>query len=380
MLKTPLLIDLNYLLDQTKKKTLPTETEQLTLTKSFNGNKFYYLKIYPPKYHPVSQEVQTFHLNPNTGLMRFSLPPSIGYGINSCYRVEYYSWFKTYKEHLNRSSTDNSINTITSSHYATEYWYVRPINNTFIKNIDEYNSYSTKHSRLSRIKLVKQFTIAEDLSYLADIYVHSVNYQNQNIFFSLFDKTNPEFIDEYNPVDFNILLKIDCVPLGEEYTINYYPRILLQELIFNDDLAIFQNLYMFYNYKYSYLNNSLCQDKSIEPQNPFQLKTVKSFKPTDMISNTELISSSMYLKSRFVISVEVLDSSQRVANSEIKIQIDIENEGLYNNADPKNEIKILNEPRVYSFSASDISVDSLRVLLIESTGSLYINKIVINSN
>ena len=52
--------------------------------------------------------------------LRTTLTPSFGYGINACYKVEFWEWYPLL----------NSTATISKKKVHTEYWYVPTINNT----------------------------------------------------------------------------------------------------------------------------------------------------------------------------------------------------------------------------------------------------------
>lgn len=135
---TPIFIDLlqtsdtlytsNYLdLDTKDPINLYTKNEDsLINSKEYLLAPRYYVLIYSPANNFQATKKINIEKAPHSlakNILRTSLAPSIGYGINSCYKIEYWSW----RPLLN----SNSI--ITKTKVNTEYWYV--------PSLDTYGNY-----------------------------------------------------------------------------------------------------------------------------------------------------------------------------------------------------------------------------------------------
>ena len=80
----------------------------------------YYIKIFSPPNNPSAFN-QTIHIQKKGHLsnqIRLSLAPSVNYGVNACYKVEYWEWTPL----VNKPS-----NSITKTLLLTEHWYVPTI-------------------------------------------------------------------------------------------------------------------------------------------------------------------------------------------------------------------------------------------------------------
>lgn len=128
---TPLFLDLSYNISPSPlSQTLPSTYEDLQkYTKILLSEPIYYLLIYPPLNQdsragltPISPIKLNIPKEPNyKNKIRLELFPSIGYGINSCYRVEYWQ----YQKPLVPETLKTKSNTDLIKKYIThEYWHV----------------------------------------------------------------------------------------------------------------------------------------------------------------------------------------------------------------------------------------------------------------
>ncbi|MBD2201798.1 hypothetical protein H6G33_10605 [Calothrix sp. FACHB-1219] len=104
MLSSPLLIDLDLdILPIEPIVDIPNSNEEIELLEEpIISNTYYYLIIYPPQTNNSLTNLPApsikVHIPTNSlvkGKVRLKLPPSIGFGINACYKIEYWQWNKT---------------------------------------------------------------------------------------------------------------------------------------------------------------------------------------------------------------------------------------------------------------------------------------------
>ncbi len=128
---TPIFLDLSYIINPLpQSKSLPQSYEDLQkYTKILLSEPKYYILIYPPLnqdskvgltlQYPIQINLpnQTNYKNK----IRLELFPSVGYGINSCYRVEYWQ----YRKPLVPDNLKKPNNTDLVKKYIThEYWHI----------------------------------------------------------------------------------------------------------------------------------------------------------------------------------------------------------------------------------------------------------------
>jgi hypothetical protein len=134
---TPLLIELDELVI-TNIEDPPLPEDPLDIDEPIYLSPRFYIKIYKPATHnttgSLSTEGQIIHIQRSgilSGKLQLLLRPSIGYGINSCYRIEYWQWEKILlpkgyslsgvpgKNRLAKDKAQNKHKLI-----RQEYWYI----------------------------------------------------------------------------------------------------------------------------------------------------------------------------------------------------------------------------------------------------------------
>ena len=137
-MKTPIYLDFNiestYLmsneLDLNKEDPIDLYTSNLLANPPYLNFQFvlaprYYLKIYSPKDQNLSTIKIPIHKSPASHLKnkaRILLSPSLSYGINSSYKVEYIEWIP-----LLEYTADISKKIV-----KTEYWYIPTLDENYV--------------------------------------------------------------------------------------------------------------------------------------------------------------------------------------------------------------------------------------------------------
>jgi hypothetical protein len=223
MYKTPILLDL-------KEKNI------FDFLLSFEENNIYSIKIYSPKAYPfINNSINSFIFNtfyPLKGILRIELPPSIGEGLDSCYKIEYYKHSK-------------AVENYDSTKLKTEFWYVPTIDKTYLRTKKDYLKYKPNITG-NKISLICTSNIAEVLlEHPEIIQIKSVIYKNKSINFELIDHSINTDIESTLHGFPDISLKLDydsSILPGEEYIIEYYDPFTRAELLYRNTKYMFNHI------------------------------------------------------------------------------------------------------------------------------------------
>ncbi len=110
----------------------------------------YYLLIHYPETFNQVEALPTKPIRVNfpthsliKGDLRLELAPSIGYGINSCYKIEYFSWVKP----ITPAGIVSTNTRATSKKLREEYWWVPAIDGTRLLNYDQAANFQPRFNQ-----------------------------------------------------------------------------------------------------------------------------------------------------------------------------------------------------------------------------------------
>jgi hypothetical protein len=178
----------------------------------------------------------------NRYLIRLSLTPSIGWGINSCYIVEYWIWYPIVKgsSYVNKTIPRKKL-------IKTENWLVPSCNGYAALNYKEWFSYAHKSPKLGSID-ISRGSGTYDAIPLDIIDIVSVVgsdgtiYQDFTVYKEVVDNLITQSINEEVYTELGIRFNGAAPLLNEVYTINYVKPPLFRDIIFLDQASSY-NLY-----------------------------------------------------------------------------------------------------------------------------------------
>lgn len=259
MINTPLLLDFsNKLFPVEKEKIVPTSEEELVeLREAVMSSPKYFLKIFYPENFNQYSGLKFSQLQINIPLdsvlnnqVRLTLSPSIGDGINACYRVEYWQWQKPfYPKQTTRVSSK-----ITKTKVFEEYWKIPTLDKVYIRDYYSWKNYKPVYKYTSTASLIKEEGIINSLLNNLDIISIQTISQENNKF------TNYKIVDDslfwIPPFE---LLPIPGVPAlpakpanstvgiqwlegdtpigGESYEVTYTNPLSLEDIVYIDLLG-----------------------------------------------------------------------------------------------------------------------------------------------
>ncbi len=190
MILTPIYLDFqDAFVPQPLPVTVPkTDIELEALEEPVISSPQYYLLIHYPKTSNLIGALPTQPIKVNLPIhpsirnkVRLQMLPSVGYGINSCYRVEYWQWTKPYLPTLMQQTTPSKI---TKVKLKEEFWLVPAIDGTRLLNYRQYLDFKPKFdSKNTKEILLTRSAIATDsLLNNLDVMVINTITQDNTIF------------------------------------------------------------------------------------------------------------------------------------------------------------------------------------------------------
>lgn len=282
MYTTPLLLDFSKTIyPNFIKKRVPTSQQELIdLQEAVISSPNYYLKIYFPVNLSDLNKVKLDSFQINIPLdktlnnqVRLALPPSIGYGLNSCYKVEYWEWTKPYVPfQFNRADTR-----IMKRQVYEEYWRVPTHDKLTFYDYNSWFTYKPNYkcppkviftrgstgfdSLLNNLDIINILSISQKIEGEEEN-LCKVNYTNYIItddsltwvppFESL---PHPDKPPMHYPA--NSTVAIEWLPgakpiEGSEYEITYIKPLGLEDIVYIDDLTGKSALTYHPKYNYNY--------------------------------------------------------------------------------------------------------------------------------
>lgn len=193
----------------------------------------YYLLIHPPR---TANQVNQLPVSPirvsipNIGHLsrkvRLQLAPSVGYGVNSCYRVEYWEWRKPI---VAEDVVLTSMPKISKTRVKEEYWWVPSPDGDFFYDYPALFNYKPKYRRVQQLELTRQAAPADNLNPYPDL-IEIVNIRSL--------QAEIEY-SGYNLVETagNLILDWSNATVAPEveqnYVITYVQSILHKEMVFD---------------------------------------------------------------------------------------------------------------------------------------------------
>ena len=179
----------------------------------------------------------------NRYFIRFSMTPSLGWGINSCYVAEYWMWYPIVKgsSYANKIIPRKKI-------VKTENWLVPCPNGYTALNHREWLSYGKKDPLISSIEVTRTAGAHDVIQAYDVIDIVSIidSLGNEYTDFSLHKVMVDDLITQsINEQVYNALaIKFNTggPSIGQSYTVNYVKPPLFREIIFLDS-ASSHNLY-----------------------------------------------------------------------------------------------------------------------------------------
>ena len=245
MLLTSLLLDYSTKIFTYPIENINSQLEINELSKPKLSAKEYQIKIkFPVNYNVVRRKDIEFNIPTHPSLeykVRLQLPPSIGYGINSCYTVEYYEWQRPYE-----AGKVPYLSKIQKKLVYKEYWRIPTSDKFYLLSINDYNNYKV-NLNTQKVKLTKSNTLQDSL--LNNLDIIDIQSINQNIInftnWKLIDNSlywRPYFIPlvNSNPPEIDKpTISIEWLegdkPIEEsEYEINYIKPLSLEDIIYVD--------------------------------------------------------------------------------------------------------------------------------------------------
>lgn len=136
-MKTPIYITLNSFIDSIPEwKTEPSNIEELKLTPTLLSNDRYYYRITIPKVDNLrgastsTKQISFAAHRDYRESIRFNLLPTVGFGKNSCYKVEFWKWNKVI-------SSSSVITKLNKTKLLTEYWLIPNTDGYYYTNYQE---------------------------------------------------------------------------------------------------------------------------------------------------------------------------------------------------------------------------------------------------
>lgn len=229
----PVLLDFkNLILPNTDKIEL-SSFELEDLTEATIGNSIYTIKIFPPVINnqlgiaPFSfSEIRIPKVEPYKNKLRLQLQPSIGYGKNACYRVEYWKHTPVYlpQGKKGRPSKEKC---------RVEYWRVPSADRSYILNYEMWQSSKLRFnsSNIEVVSFTKDAeTSSQTLENNLDI-ISIIQITNLGIPFTDFTFTDTSLIDYENPL---VSLDWGVTAVNGEYQVQYIKPIQHSDLIYQD--------------------------------------------------------------------------------------------------------------------------------------------------
>lgn len=256
MINTPLLLDFSgYVYPAPYSITVPTTEAQLDLiTTDVIGSPEYYIKVFPPAnaehQNIIKQSAFQFNIPSYPSLnyqVRLALPPSIGYGINSCYRVEYWEWRKPYKQgEPYNSPTSRAIKTKLSE----QYWRIPTVDSYYLLSERDYYIYKPRFKYTSNTTFTQTGNTLNLLNNLDIIVIQSVisngtlftNYslQDDSLFWKpYFAPLVPDNLSHPTAPTVQLLWGTGTIPnVGDIINIEYANPFSLENIIYVDTLDV----------------------------------------------------------------------------------------------------------------------------------------------
>lgn len=260
MLLTPLLLDYSNKIPTKPISPINFQLEVNQLTQPELSPIEYQLQItFPHNVNLPRQGQLTFTIPTHQTLqskVRLQLPPSIGYGINSCYKVEYFEWQRPYQ-----AGRVPYLSKVQKTKVYEEYWRVPTSDNFYILSYKDYNYYKP-NQKTETVKLTKSTNTQDNLINNLDVIDIKAITQNGVEFtnWKLVDNSlywrqyfepllNPEPAPLTEPTVFIEWLNGDKPNEGSEYEVNYIKPLSLEDIVYVDlkGKSILSNSYYFNN-------------------------------------------------------------------------------------------------------------------------------------
>lgn len=186
--------------------------------------------------------------------VRVQLPPSIGYGINSCYTVEYYEWQRPYE-----AGKVPYLSKIQKQLVHTEYWRVPTSDKFYLLSYNDYYLYKS-NSKVETIKLTRTNTNFDllidnlDVIDIKSITQNGIEFTNWKLIDnSLYWRpyfeplVNPDPTPSTEPTVAIEWLNGDKPVVGSEYEVSYIKPLTLEDIVYVD----YENKTILSNYGYA---------------------------------------------------------------------------------------------------------------------------------
>ena len=255
---TPLLLDFS---DKSypnlfKKQTPTSQQELLELQESIISSTNYFIKIYFPEnftqFNGLKKDQLQFNIPLDPKLnnqMRLGLVPSIGYGVNSCYKVEYWEWSRPfYPGQFKRTDTR-----IIKKQVYEEYWRIPNFNKKYFYDYLSWKKYIPRYDCPPKLTLIKSDSNLDSLiDHLEIINIISIKQDKQKFTnFRLVDDSlywvppfealpNPMLPATYQAPESTVAIEWlgGVTPeIGTEYEVTYIKPLSLEDIVYIDDLT-----------------------------------------------------------------------------------------------------------------------------------------------
>lgn len=230
----PIFLDFESIISPQISPPALLDAELETITAPIKGPNLYALKIFAPQTNNQlgiapfnSTTIQIPTIDPYKNKVRLLLQPSIGYGRNSCYKVEYWEYSTIYLPGFKKGRPSKTK-------CRTEYWRVSAVDGSYILNYEQWLNFQPKfHSKnLGVISLTKSSGSLDSLNQYQDVILINKVTSSSNILtnYSIQDttlttQTNPSLgISWQNPIP----------ATGTTYQIEYVIPSKHFDLIFQD--------------------------------------------------------------------------------------------------------------------------------------------------
>ena len=259
MILTPLLLDFSNKLYSPPVNAINSQLEVNQLTQPELSPIEYQVKITFPANNihitGIRQHELTFNIPTHSSLqnkVRIQLPPSIGYGINSCYKVKYFEWQRPYQ-----AGIMPHLSKVQKKKVYEEYWRVPTSDKFYLLSYNDYQYYKANFKTES-ITLTRDTGTADslltnlDVIDIKSIVQGSTQYTN----WKLIDNSlywRPYFEPLVNPVEdpsTEPTVAIEWLdgdkPIGD-YQVNYIKPLTLEDILFIEleGKSILSNSYYF---------------------------------------------------------------------------------------------------------------------------------------
>lgn len=249
---TPLLLDFSqYVYPAVYPIPVPTSEAQLDVLKtSVISNPNYYIEIYIPPNHDHQnlnkRAAYRFNIPSDPSLnykMRLGLPPSIGYGVNACYRVEFWEWRKPFIEgepYGNNRPIKHKI--------GEQYWRIPTIDAFYLLSERDYYIYKPRYKYTSNVTFTQTGPTINLINNLDIIAIHQVSdtfvpytnytiYDDSLFFQPYFTPLVPDgLIHPTNPT-VQLVWGVGTIPaIGDSVIIQYANPFSLEDIIYVDPL------------------------------------------------------------------------------------------------------------------------------------------------